>query len=57
MKHTKLTNEDLRKHFENDFELASFAIKIARECLKKEDGSNINGIMAEINKRVLEKNV
>lgn len=57
MKQTKLTNEDLRKHFENDFELASFAIKIARDCLAKEEGITINEIMEEINGKVFEEKV
>ncbi|MGD2168613.1 MAG: hypothetical protein PVI40_00030 [Chlamydiota bacterium] len=55
MKEKSLTNESLRKHFTSDFDLANFAIKLARNFVLSHEGATINDVLEELSEVVAEK--
>jgi len=55
MKEKPLTNESLRKHFTSDFDLANFAIKLARNFVLSHEGATINDVLKELGEEVLKK--
>jgi hypothetical protein len=46
----RYTNENLRGIFKNNFELANFAIKIARKYIQDDDPKNLQQILRELAK-------
>lgn len=43
-----LTNEELKKKFSNNFDLANFAISVAKEHLKYGELPDVNSILKEV---------
>ncbi len=44
-----LTNEKLRHLFDNNFDLANFAIKMARTRIERNQSTTLSDILAELN--------
>jgi len=54
MKNNSLTTEKLKKKFQNNFDLANFAIAIARSYVIEHEGGSLNDIIAEVKKQISE---
>ena len=47
-----LTNELIKSQFKNNFDLANYAIEIARDHIRKQKGNSLAVILKEIKEKV-----